>query len=97
MVTKELPRTTVCTVFDIKAPIWNGGKRKVGLNLKRISKHNEIHFTYRRKSDGELSFPDTYYFDGSNVKGLDYDLQTVGGGVTLVLVPFTDLERLVRI
>lgn len=92
----QLGRMTVCQLFQIRAPIWGGGKRVVGLNLSRIRKHNEIHFTYRRKSDGELSFPDVYYFDGDNIKGLDYEVQNVKG-TTLVLIPFQDLELLERV
>lgn len=93
---KELNRLTVCQLFKIRAPIWNGGKRKVGLNLHRIRKHNEIIFTYRRKSDGELSMPDKYYFDGDLLKGLDYELQN-RRRTTLVLVPFDDLQILRRV
>lgn len=92
----KLSRLTVCQVFEIRSPIWNGGKRKVGLALNRIRKHNEIRFTYRRKSDNQLSFPDIYYFNGDLVKGLDYDVQNVKGTM-LVLVPFTDLEILERV
>lgn len=92
---KYLPPTTVCQLFEIRAPIWNGGKRFVGLNKQRIGFHNEIRFTYRRKSDGELSFPDIYYFDGKKLQQVDYELKNVRG-VTLVLVPFTDLEILTR-
>lgn len=68
----------------------------VGLNKARIQKHNEIHFTYRRKSDGELSFPDPYYFDGALLNEIDYELKNVRG-TTLVLIPFTDLEILERV
>lgn len=93
---KELPRLTECVLFEIRSPIWGGGHRKVGLNLSRIRKNNEIHFTYRRKSDGELSYPDKYYFDGDNIKGMDYEVQN-RKGVTLVLVPFDHLEVLERI
>lgn len=92
----QISRTTVCQLFEIRAPIWNGGERKVGLNLGRVRKHNEIHFTYRRKSDGELSMPDPYYFDGDNIKGLDYDVMNVKG-TNLVLIPFRDLETLERV
>lgn len=92
---KTLDRTTVCQLFEIRSPIWGGGKKVVGLNLQRIRKHNEIHFTYRRKSDGELSFPDTYYFDGDNLKGLDYEVMNTKG-TTLVLIPFEDLEIMER-
>lgn len=93
---KELNRLTVCQLFKIRAPIWGGGKRTVGLNLHRIRKHNEIIFTYRRKTDGELSMPDKYYFDGDLLKGLDYEIQNVKG-TSLVLVPFEHLQILRRV
>lgn len=90
-----LSRETICQLFEINSPIWNGGKKIVGLNSQRIQKHNCIKFTYRRKSDGQLSIPDEYYFDGDKLAEIDYPLQNVKG-VTLVLVPFTDLEVLHR-
>lgn len=93
--TRQLPRLTTCVLFEINSPIWNGGRKMVGLNIQRIGKHNEIHFTYRRKSDGQLSIPDTYYFDGDKLEQLDFQHQAVKG-VTLVLVPFTELELLER-
>lgn len=95
---KVLGRTTPCQLFKIRAPIWNAGRRFVGLDEKRIwvsPPHNEIHFEYRRKSDGELSMPDAYYFDGSKLKRVDYERQN-RYGTTLVLIPFSDLEQLVR-
>lgn len=97
MTTKTLSRTTVCEVFDIRAPKWNGSmkRREVGLALDRIRKHNEIHFTYVRKSDGEQSIPGNFYFDGDNIKGLDYEIQNWKGR-QLVIVPFDHLERLER-
>lgn len=95
---KQLSRTTVCSLFEIRAPIWNGAakKRMVGLNLQRVRKHNEIHFTYVRKSDGEKSIPDAYYFDGDLLKGLDYEVQNQKG-TSLVLIPFHDLQLLERV
>ena len=96
MIVKELPRKTVCTLFKINTPIWNGGKRKVGLALPRIGEHNEIEFTYRRKSDGELSYPDRYYISGEKIRALDFDRMNVKG-LTLILIPFDQLERLVRV
>lgn len=96
MVTKELPRKTVCTLFSIRQPIWNGGKRKVGLAQPRIGEHNEIEFTYVRKSDGEKSYPDRYYISGEKIRALDFDRMNVKG-LTLVLVPFDQLEKLVRV
>lgn len=90
-----LDKTTPCTLFEIKSPLWNGGVKSVGLNEDRIAKHNEIVFTYRRKSDGQLSFPDHYYFDGDKLKEVNYPRQQIKL-TTLVIVPFSDLEKLQR-
>ena len=98
METKQLSRTTPCALFKIRAPIWNGKteKRVVGLNRQLIRKHNEIHFTYVRKSDNELSIPGAFYFDGEQLNAVDYEIQNVRG-TTLVLIPFMDLQALERI
>ena len=93
---KQLSRNTVCNLFKIRAPIWNGGKKMVGLDARRITYHNEIHFTYRRKSDGELSIPDPYYFDGNLLRELDFEKQMVKGTM-LVIIPFEHLQLLERI
>lgn len=90
---KQLPRNTVCQLFEIKMPRWK--ERAVGLRRDRVAKHNEIRILYRRK-DGELSYPDNYYFDGDNLKGVDYEIQNVKG-VTLVIVPINHLQILERI
>lgn len=63
--------------------------------MSRVSKNNEIKFLYRRKSDGQLSIPDSYYFDGDKLKLIDYDKQAIRGAI-LVLIPFSDLEKLER-
>lgn len=88
---KYLSRTTICTLFEIDRPRWKN--RTVGLNIKRITKHNEIVFTYVRKSDGKKSYPDHYYFDGDKIN--DYPTQVVKT-VTLILVPIDNLDILVR-
>ena len=89
-----LPKNTVCTLFEIKAPVWNGGKRKVGLAQNRIGEHNEIRFLYTRK-DGTKSMPDNYYISGKKIRELDFDLQNIKG-LTIVLVPIDQLEILHR-
>lgn len=93
---KQLSRHTVCNLFKIRTPIWNGGKKMVGLNMQRIGKHNEIEFTYVRKSDGEKSIPDHYYFDGDLMKELDFEKQAVKG-TYLLIVPFEHLQKLERV
>ena len=94
MKTKTLPRTTPCTLFEIRAPIWGGGKRRVGLAEYRITEHNEIHFLYERK-DGTRSIPGEYHFDGAKLKEIDFERMNVKG-LTLVMIPFEDFEKLVR-
>lgn len=94
MRTKVLSRTTPCTLFEIKAPIWGGGKRRVGLAEYRISDHNEIRLLYKRK-DGTLSMPGNFYFPGSALKDIDYERMNVKG-LTLVMIPFEDLYELKR-
>lgn len=93
---KELSRTTPCTLFKIRSPIWNGGQRMVGLDMRRVSKHNEIWFTYVRKSDGELSMPDKYYFDGDLLKTIDFEKRAIGG-TYLAIIPFKHIKRLERV
>lgn len=68
----------------------------VGLDMQRITKHNEIHFTYVRKSDGELSVPDHYYFDGDLLKDIDFAKQAIQG-TYLAIIPFENLKRLERV
>lgn len=93
---KQLDRLTPAVVFEINAPKWNGKNRVVGLALNRVRKHNLIRFMYRRKSDGLLSIPDEYYFDGDKLNEIDYERQNIRG-LTLVLIPFTDLDMVERI
>lgn len=91
----KLSRLTVCQVFPLRAPIWNGGKKVAGLNIQRIGDHNEITFSYVRKSDGERSFPDSYYISRKKIQENEYPTQFIKG-VTLLLIPFSDLEILER-
>lgn len=93
---RRLLRNRPCVLFDLGKPIWNGGRRYVGLDSKRIGADNEIVIRYRRKSDGELSFPDRYYFDGTKCKTIDYK-PFITHGQRLLLIPFTDLEILQRV
>lgn len=107
---KELPRLTVCTLFEMRKPPTNYGKEdmekwEVGLNLRRLkdlntgvirNKHVEIAFKYRRKSDGELSLPDHYYFDADKLDQIDFEVQ-MWKSTPLVKIPFKELEILRRV
>lgn len=92
----SISKLTPCVPFEIKAPMWLGGKKAVGLNKQRIGEHNEINFGYVRKSDGLRSIPDTYYISGSKIKNNNYSEMNIKG-ITLVIVPFVDLEILERV
>jgi hypothetical protein len=91
---KKLDRTTTCTLFPIRYPQWNGGKPHVGLNISRLTPHNEITIDYTRKSDGQKTWPDTYYYDNTNRDR--YEVQN-WKGVELLLVPIADLYILQRV
>lgn len=97
MKTKILHKDIPCTLFKIGTPRWNGNakRREVGLNETLISEHNEIVFTYTRKSDGQQSIPGSFYFDGNKLAQIDFERQNVKG-LTLVIVPFSELEELRR-
>jgi hypothetical protein len=88
----------VCTLFKINSPMWMGSpkKRAVGLDISRISKHNEVEFTYVSKRTDEKSIPDHFYFDGDKLKQLDFQRQSFGH-VTVAIIPFSELEILERV
>jgi hypothetical protein len=79
--------------FDIRMPIWNNGKRVVGLNENLMKRHNVINILYVRKRDGQRSFPNTLYFNKANLTA-SHKRQIVGGGVKLVWIPLSELEPL---
>jgi hypothetical protein len=52
--------------YEIRVPIWLGGRRHIGLAPGRVVGVNElrVNISYRRKKGelkGELIYPDTYY------------------------------------
>lgn len=91
----KLDRLTSRTLFEIRSPMWLGGstKRMVGLDLTRISKHNEIIFTYVRKSDGRKSIPDHFYFDGDRRKTEKFKTM-MRGNTKLLLIELNTLPKL---
>lgn len=86
----RLGRSTPRQIIEIKAPRWK--ERTVGIATWRVGLHNEIRITYRRKGDGEFTYPDPFYISGDKIK--KYPKQLVGGGTWLYLVPISDLEIL---
>lgn len=88
---KVVSRTLPMVYFELGFPIWNGGKRVVGLADYKIGFHNKIKLTYKRK-DGSESFPDDYYISGEKAK--TFPTQVLKGGVTVHLIPLSELEIL---
>lgn len=77
--------------FEINSPIWNGGKRFVGLNADRLNCDMvEIDIQYKRKS-GERVYPQL--FNMKTVKVKTYPIQVVRGGVRLHIIPVADLTE----
>lgn len=92
----KLDRLTVCQLFKIGKPQWNGKKqRTVGLNVHKIGWHNEIHIGYKDK-DGEPLYPFPYYI--SREQAEKYPIQKLKDKeVYLRIIPIDDLERLERV
>lgn len=78
-------------LVSIKAPMWGGGVRSVGVAEFRVQGFDtvEVEFTYVRK-DGVKSFPDHYRMKVSKL--LTYPTKVVGGGVKLYVSPLADWE-----
>ena len=74
------------THYVIRTPIWNGGKRCVGLNVQLL--HGMVttfEITYVTKKQNKRTFP--YRFSVPTAVVYGCPRQTVRGGVVLALVP----------
>ena len=91
-----LSRTTSCNITKIKFPIWNGGKRVVGIAPHRIGTHNQIEILYTRKTDNERIYPNPFYMSGKDIK--TYPLEPLKNypNIYLYLIPVDDLTLLER-
>lgn len=91
-----LSRTTPCNVTKINFPIWNGGKRVVGIAPHRIGTHNQIEILYTRKSDGERIYPNPFYMSGADIKRYPLEPLEKHPNIYLYLIPVDDLTLLER-
>lgn len=91
-----LSRTTPCSVIKIRFPIWNGGKRSIGIAPHRIGTHNQIEIEYKRKTDDQLIYPLPFYMKGQDIK--TYPLEPLKNypNIYLYMVPMDDLTILER-
>lgn len=91
-----ITRLTPMQYFPIKAPMWFGGQRKVGLANRNIGNHNKIEILYQRK-DGERTYPEPFYISKKEIEeGLqsgEFETQE-WKGVYLVLIPIDKLKLL---
>lgn len=83
---------TTTVKVTIREPIWNGGRRCVGVATFRLNAdYVEIVIDYRDKA-GKLVFPEMFRLKSSKAKG--YPRKTVRNGVELVIIPIEDLDIL---
>lgn len=77
-------------MIEIRAPIWGGGKPKLGIATFRVGDGLiQVKITYTRK-DGRESYPGHYEMDSNKLK--KYPIQIVRGGVQLYVAPLDDWE-----
>lgn len=89
----KLSRNTPANVFDIRTPVWSGG-RQVGLATHKIGIHNQVNILWKDK-EGNLAYPNPMYISGD--KARTYPTRGVKGyNIKLYMVPVGDLEILER-
>ena len=93
----QLSRMTPCNLTKINFPIWNAGKRVVGIAPHRVASHNEIQVLYRRKSDGARIYPLPFYMRGEDIRTYPLEPLKNHPNVYLYLVPVDDLTILERV
>lgn len=78
------------TPIQIRCPIWNGGKRVVGIAEYKLGAVNtDIEIMYRNRF-GERIYPFVYTMTRSEIA--KYPVKIVGCGVRLRLIPIADLH-----
>lgn len=91
-----LGRLTPCNVIEIQRPVWNGGKRKVGIATYKIGTHNEIRINAMRV-DGTKVYPMPFYASGEYLKSCPEVAVKRNPNIHLYMVDIDKLETLERI
>lgn len=83
-------------IIDIKAPLWNGGKRMIGIAPERVKKDvaYKIQISYKNK-DGVRIYPKSYRMRGWEI--LRYKVQafnTKYGLKSFHLIPVDELPEI---
>ena len=63
----KLSKDTPANVIKIRFPMWNAGKRVIGIAAHKVGNHNQIEIEYTRKSDGERIYPMTGIVTGKQI------------------------------
>lgn len=92
----KLSRTTPANLIKIRFPMWNGGKRVVGIAPHRIGTHNQIEIEYTRKTDNEKIYPHPLYMSGKDIHAYPLEPLKKHPNIYLYMVPVDDLEILER-
>lgn len=90
-----LGKDTPANLIKIKAPIWNGGKRCVGVASFRIGTHNQIEILYKNK-DGERIYPLPFYASAKQLHAGEKMRLKNNPNIILHIVPLDELELLER-
>jgi len=82
------------THYQIRAPIWNGGQRCVGLNVQLLNGTvTTFEILYTTKKTLERSYP--YKFTVPTAVVMTCPRQIVSGGVVLAIVPLDKCTEVV--
>ena len=91
----KLGKTTPASLFEIKYPVWNGGKRMVGLYHRNVGNHNQIEILAKRK-DGTRIYPNPFYMSGKDIKTYPLEPRKKYPHMFLYMIPIDDLDLLER-
>lgn len=77
---------------QLNKPIFGGGRPAIGIAEYKLSSADivEVEIMYRRKKDGQKSWPYIYRMLVSKLRG--YPTQVVSGGVKLFVAPLGDWD-----
>lgn len=92
----KLSKSTPANVIKIRFPVWNAGKRVIGIAAHKVGTHNQIEIEYTRKSDGERIYPNPLYMAGKDIKAYPLEPLKKYPNIYLYMVPVADLEILER-
>lgn len=87
--------------IDINTPIWNGGKRKIGIASWKVGNNNYVRVLAKRKDGTYIysdngSTPNVYFIKGTDLAKHGEEMILKNSGVKLIcaeLKYFTKVEK----